>query len=208
MAFDTKYAFVGFCVGFTRSPRNDFGTFAQGYHRAAHLLSQALLAKPRFPDYEAYPVAYLYRHAFELNLKNVIYKAALLSAFRRMDDFDAKLYNQHKLQPLASRAREILIALFPEDQGLTSIADDLRVVAQEMSTIDDSSYVYRYPIARDGRCSVDRPQTVNLVGLSTRMDQILNQPEVIDFGIDVETHVAQEVFEIIERLTTEDHHGQ
>ncbi len=208
MAFEKGNPFVGFSLGFTASPRKDFGVFATGYHHAAQQLSETLLAKLHFPDYEAYPVVFLYRHALELSLKNIIYKAALLSAFRRMDDIDSKLYKQHKLPPLATRARHILLKLFPKDLDLKLIADDLLDVAREISVIDDSSYVYRYPIRPDGSPSVARTQTVNLVDLSSRMNSILNQLEVIDFGLNLETEMAQDIYEIVESITAEDEDEQ
>ena len=86
MAFDSGDVSKIFCFGWRKSPRNEFGVFAKGYHQAARSLSNILLGKPRFSDYEAYPIVFLFRHALELNLKNIIYKGALLSGFRRMED--------------------------------------------------------------------------------------------------------------------------
>ncbi len=58
-----------FVISFTQTPQQDFGVFAKGYTRAAFVLAEHLLEKPRFSDYEAYPVVFLYRQAFELYLK-------------------------------------------------------------------------------------------------------------------------------------------
>ena len=51
---------------FTPNPQGDFGVFAKGYTLAANRLASLLLEAPRFSDYEAYPVVFLYRHALEL----------------------------------------------------------------------------------------------------------------------------------------------
>jgi hypothetical protein len=68
-----------FVISFTQTPEQDFGAFAKGYTRAASNLAEQLLEKPRFADYEAYPVVFLYRHAFELSLKGLYFKAGLIS---------------------------------------------------------------------------------------------------------------------------------
>ena len=62
-----------FVISFTHDPKGDFGAFAKGYTLAANRLAASLLEGPRFPDYEAYPVVFLYRHALELSLKHIIY---------------------------------------------------------------------------------------------------------------------------------------
>ena len=210
MSFNGGHPSIGFSLGFTKLPRNDFGVFARGYYRAAQVLTHALLAKSDFPDYEAYPVVFLYRHAFELYLKNIIYKAEPLLKSHQMNDIDSRLYNHHKLPLLAKPARQILLILFPEDLDLKSIADGLIDVACEFSKIDDSSFVYRYPIRIDGNPAVNETQTINLVDLSSRMNKILNQIEVIDFGLDVSRYKAQEIndlSEIMESITSEDEDG-
>jgi len=80
MATDALNNSSNFVNRFTDNPKNDFGVFARGYFRAASKLAEQLLSKERFPDYEAYPVVFLYRHSLELYLKNIIYSSALLSA--------------------------------------------------------------------------------------------------------------------------------
>ncbi|GJQ60399.1 MAG: hypothetical protein D8M57_01755 [Candidatus Scalindua sp. AMX11] len=82
---------------------------------ASKILAKHILEKNRFSCYEAYPVAFLYRHAFELALKNIIYKGALLAALSSFDDLDSKLYNTHSLEFLADTSQKVLNKLFPHD---------------------------------------------------------------------------------------------
>ena len=166
-----------------------------------------LLERPHFSDYEAYPIVFLFRHAFELNLKNIIYKSALLCAFRRIEDIDLRLYNRHELGPIAHKAHQILMMLFPQDQELKSVAGNLLVVAGEISLVDSNSYSFRYPIRRDGRSTVENGQRVNLADLSSKMNGILDQLEVIDFGLDLTTDVAKEIYRLLESVTAEDEGG-
>jgi hypothetical protein len=169
---------------------------------AGDALAQKLLRKPQFSCYEAYPVVFLYRHAFELALKNIIYMAAQLAAFDRLDGLDAKLYNTHKLIDLAQRARQALLLLFPHDPNLKRIADDMLHLAQDVTCIDADSYTYRYPINTNGRPAVHHEQCITLDRFSTQVDEMLGHLDTIDFGIQIETHKARELYEIIQEMTS------
>ena len=81
MAFDETSDASSFVISFTSDPKGDFGAFAKGYMLAANRLVRLLLEAPRFSDYEAYPVMFLYRHALELSLKHIIYGGAELAVF-------------------------------------------------------------------------------------------------------------------------------
>src|SRR5262245_44979187 len=125
-----------FVISFRRNPKGDFGVFARGYLYAAAKLAEDLLSRPRFADYDAYPIVFLYRHSFELSLKNVIYRSALLAAFQGLDDIDASLYNNHRLTQLSKIAAAVLRRLFPADESLGYIVDSMLTVASEFSAID------------------------------------------------------------------------
>lgn len=189
-----------FVISFTRDPRNDFGVFAEGYFHAASKLAEDLLSRTGFPDFDAYPVVFLYRHSLELYLKNVIYKSALLMAFKRLDDIDAKLYNNHDLIMLSGKATVILRRLFPHDEGLQRFSDTVLRVSSEFSDIDANSFAYRYPIDRQGNPSTRPHQVVNLETLSRTMNDLLEGLDTLDFGLEVETNQAQEIHEILKEL--------
>ena len=192
---------MAFSIGFSRNPRDDFGVFAKGYRMAAVALVAELSRKPRFSCYEAFPVIFLYRHALELALKNIIYKAAQLAAFQRLDAVDAQLHNKHNVATLAQRSRQVLITLFPHDLDLNRIADDMLRLAQDVTLIDSDSYTYRYPIDTKGNPAVTHEQCITLDEFSKRTDGMLEHLETIDFGIQIETHKARELYDIIEEMT-------
>lgn len=202
MPFENGDKRMAFSIGFSQNPRNDFGIFAKGYRMAGNALVSELSRKPRFSCYEAYPVVFLYRHAIELALKNIIYKAALMSAFQRLDAVDAKLYNTHDLITLAKQARQVLFVLFPHDLDLNRIADDMIGLTQDISLIDSDSYTYRYPIDRKGNPAVPHEQCVALDEFRTLLDDLLEHLDTIDFGIQIETHTARELYSFIEGITS------
>jgi hypothetical protein len=94
-----------FVISWTKELKNDFAIFSKGYTLAAERLSTLLLKSPRFSDYEAYPVIFLYRHALELSLKHVIYSSVNLAAYKYIEAIDNKLHNIHDLRRLAKAAR-------------------------------------------------------------------------------------------------------
>lgn len=191
---------TNFSISFTRTPKYDFGFFAEGYRFAANLVAKELIESARFSDYQAYPVVFLYRHALELQLKNIIYKIAKLLSFKHIENTDHNLSNSHDLCILSNQASGVLTKAFPADQDLHEVMKKVVCVARDFSEIDPISYSYRYPIDNKGRHSTKQNQIVNLQSLATHMDELLSILDVIDFGVNIETHVAQEVYELLENI--------
>lgn len=199
MPFDKINDPSNFVISFTRNPKGDFGVFAKAYTSAANRLAASLLEAPRFSDYEAYPVAFLYRHAIELSLKQIIYRGSVLAKFRHMDELDEKLHNEHDLVRLSQSASKVLSTLFPNDEALANLKRALTGICEEWSEIDPKSDAYRYPINTKGAPSTKRNQLVNLRDLSSRMSPLLEALDAVHFGFDIETDKAREVHEIPER---------
>ena len=189
-----------FSISFSKTPKNDFGVFGRGYYKAAAKLAKGFVLQNHFSDDEAYPIVFLYRHSFELYIKNIIYLSILLSAFKGLDNIDQKLYNHHKLGPLAVIAQNILKRIFPHDNELIIISEKMVVIAKEFDEIDKDSYSYRYPIDTVGNSSTTRNQIVNMESLSQNMNKLLEELGNINIGLGIETDIAQEVYEMIEAI--------
>ena len=187
-----------FVISFTQNPKQDFGVFAKGYARAASILAEHLLEKPRFADYEAYPVVFLYRQAFELYLKGFYFKAGLISFLKDSQSIDCQFIYKHWLKPLAETFQKICQVLFPSDQALLQLAAKVRTYAVEFEQIDSDSFGYRYPIDKNGSPSTKHHQCVNLLAFHNSMNELLGELEIVDFGLDVEASQAQEIYEIIQ----------
>ena len=189
---------TNFVSTFVSDPRNHFGEFGKGYFLAASQMAERLITQSNFSDYEAYPVVFLYRHAFELYLKNILYKALPLAAFRKIEDMNSQLHNTHKLVPLANKVIIVIRQLFPDDSNLNQVAMRIKRTAEEFSIIDPDSYSYRYPIDTDGNPSTPKNQTVNLRAFANMMSIILTAMESINFGFDIETYQAQEIWDLLQ----------
>ena len=70
----------------------------------------------------------------------------------------------------------------------------------EFSEIDPRSDGYRYPIDSKGERSTKEHQMINLRAFADRMSSVLEDLDAIHFGLDIETDVAQEVYEAVESL--------
>ncbi len=196
MAFYDKVSdSTNFVISFTPSPRGDFGVFAKGYTLAANRLVSFLLEAPRFSDYEAYPLVFLYRHALELALKHVIYSSVKLALFKYLDNVNQGLQNSHDLRRLSQIVESLLAHLFPEDEKLCQVVATVTETCHEFSEIDPRSDGYRYPIDSKGQRSTKRHQMVNLRAFADRMSSVLEDLNTIHFGLNIETDAAQEVYE-------------
>lgn len=202
MAFYNESNQSGFVISFTNAPRYDFGNFALGYKFAASLIAEKLMeSEVRFPDYQAYPVVFLYRHAFELHLKNIIYRGAKFLFYQRVESIDHKLYNNHHLIQLSEKACQVLITAFPEEQiFLRELSEKVKRTAREFHEIDKNSYAYRYPIDRDGNHSTSKSQFVSLESFASHMNNLLDDLETVDAALDGETFRAEEAYDITEQL--------
>lgn len=205
MPFDEISDTSSFVISFTNDPKRDFWAFAKGYTLAANRLAASLLEAPRFSDYEAYPVVFLYRHALELSLKHVIYGGVELAAFRRIDDINEQLRNSHDLVDLSRIAGNVLSLLFPNDEMVSGLNTSVAAICKDWSQIDPRSDAYRYPIDTKGYPSTKKHQVVNLRVLSTRMAAVLEDLDTIHFGLNLETYKAQELYEILEQFVPSGH---
>jgi hypothetical protein len=198
MAFyDDIHTNHGIVISFNPNPKYDFAAFARGYHAAATALARSFLAQTGYRDYEGYPVVFLYRHAFELYLKNIIYWAARLNAFAGTPTFDAKLQNTHRLTDLAKVASALLAALFPDDQLTIGVNPQMVKLSGEFDEIDPISYAYRYPIDTRGNPSTPNHQVVDIGSIFTHMEPFLEALNNVCYGLEGVTDEAQAAYEIV-----------
>ncbi len=184
---------------FSQNPIYDFDIYAQGYRNAAKTLSDKLLTQNRIADYDGYPIIFLYRHAFELGLKGIIYSGLrLLSLKNRESINDSKFYNTHHLGELAKSSAGILTTLFKNFVDLGNVIKNIESVANEYSKLDYNSFSYRYPIDITGNYSTKhRQQEINLTSLTNCMEDLLDSIEVLNFGLDIEMEQEVQIFEIL-----------
>lgn len=115
------------------------------------------------PDKFFFPVAYLYRHAFELGLKCIIRDGFDLGIIIE-DDSVKSVLNAHNLHRLWNKARNILEEVWPDGDKET-LTNAERVILQ-FHKLDDSGQAFRYAQDVEGNPHLgNAPKLVDLVNL-------------------------------------------
>ena len=105
--------------------------------------------------FEAYPIVFLYRQAFELSLKAVIFAGAALLRDKGEEPMPLETLMKHELMPFLKETLRIFKRFGWRDAwdlgepGLRTRAD-LEKVVREFDYIDAGSYTFRYTMKTDG----------------------------------------------------------
>jgi len=125
---------------------DDLYAYAEGYKRAADILTEQLVANPSYGlDFAVYPLVFLYRHAIELQLKGIIRDGKRILGKGARPGQDSR---DHRLDRLWRLARPILEEVWPGAAGST--LDTIDRVLRELSQADPDSQAFRYDRDRKG----------------------------------------------------------
>ncbi|MFQ5926113.1 MAG: hypothetical protein ACE5MH_01620 [Terriglobia bacterium] len=190
---------------FTGQPILDLTAFALGYHMAGQALAARMAASRGYADYEGYPILFLYRHALELYLKAIVYRAAMLLKLVSEEQVDTRqLFQRHKLVRLLPAIRAIFNEMdwdF-EGSGLASF-DDFASFIRDLDSVDPGSYAFRYPVNRSGEAHLPHHFVVNVVSFAQRMDILLRFLEGGATGIEEHWTAAAESRYELQQLFTQ-----
>jgi hypothetical protein len=130
---------------------------ADGFKEAAEKVVAGAVADPRHPDKSFWPAAYLYRHALELVLKELVSRGAALLGI----SLSARELHGHRLRDLWTRARVILIEVWPEgDTAELQTADD---AIADFDRVDPTGQAFRYRSDKNGRLFLEElPRVLSL----------------------------------------------
>jgi hypothetical protein len=188
-------------ISFSKEPKYDFGIFAQAYRESADHLAEKFLSNIRYGyrDSDGYPIVFLYRHALELNLKNIIYKSSRLVSLRDVEKFDNTLHNRHELVDLAGKAINLLESLFLSDVDILNLCNKMKKVAMDFENIDIASFAFRYPISKKGEYSTRKHLIVSIESFYKILSPLLKDLEVVDFGLDItESQLINKITSILD----------
>ena len=188
-----------FVISFSSNPQQDFGVFAKGYRNAAKTLAEDLL-QSKFLENNAYPIVFLYRHAFELYLKHFFYWIVLVRFFSNEDTLWPDYMTNHQLTPLAKLFFDACNEFFPNQNELLQKAKEIYDTALEFDQIDRNSFGYRYPIDKKGNYSTSPHQIVNLRSFYEHMEQVMGELEIFAIGLNVESDKRKLSYELIEEV--------
>lgn len=164
-------------VNFRQNPVNDLVAFAMGYHNAAKRLVGSIKTSSGYPDYDGYPIVFLYRQALELYLKAIAYRGICL--FDLLDDkidSTSNLFSDHNLTSLFNIVKEVFVKKgwsWDVDLPGLNCLEDFETVINEFMKIDAGSYSFRYPINTKKKAQSPVHTMINVIKLADIMDTIL-----------------------------------
>jgi len=173
----------------------DFSVLAKGYASAAERAVESWNGRgSRRTDLEAYPILFLYRHALELSIKHVLYRAFELSRYHLPGEIEEKLQNDHNLQRVWQVVSKTLNMLSPNNELMRSVEEAISRTCAELSELDPGSYTFRYPIDRNGKPISATRRRVNLSAFVEELNKVLEDLDTLGFALSAEVGVAEDAF--------------
>lgn len=171
-------------LNWSGDPIGDLERVARSYASLAHDRVKALQSK-ECPltggnEFEAYPIVFLYRQAFELTLKAIVFAGAVFLHDIGEEPLGMRQVMRHDLMPLFKEVDRIFNSIVPGgspwDFDLPELRtrSDFQQIIREFDYYDRGSYTFRYPIKKDGAtASLDPGFEFDLFAFAAFMDRIL-----------------------------------
>jgi hypothetical protein len=171
-------------LNWSGDPIVDLERVARRYASLAHDRVKTLESKERpitgGDEFEAYPIVFLYRQAFELTLKAIVFAGAVFLRDIGEEPLGMRQVMKHDLMPLFEEVDRIFNAIVPGgspwdfDMPELKTRSDFQQIVREFDCYDRGSYTFRYPVKKDGTtASLDRGFEFDLFAFAALMDRIL-----------------------------------
>lgn len=149
-------------------------TYTAGYRMAAESLVQRVIEEGT-QDLLIYPIVFLYRHYIELRLKE------LLLSGNRLLKRPVKVEKEHNIQRLWCKCREIIKAVWPDEDKLFLEVIEDRI--GQFCSVDPKSMAFRYPEDLKGNETLQGLQVINVRHVSKIMEELGNSLDGVSIGI-------------------------
>jgi hypothetical protein len=175
-------------LNWSNDPIRDLERIARLYADVAHDRVDSLRSTTRYLrggyEFEAYPITFLYRHAFELTLKAILHAGSVaLADMGKVTPPRRLLKEKHGLTALFAECGRVFREAFGANlddvwdfnvSGMRSCADLVAIVA-EFDEFDAGSYTFRYSMTTDGSASLSPGFEFDLYRFSDTMDTIISK---------------------------------
>lgn len=188
---------------------SDIVAFAAGYKNAAHALVAQLERAVGYPDHQGLPILFLYRHALELYLKALIYRAAQLHMLEtELPVAIPRLWKEHSLGRLLKMAAPILEVLDPRRlRGYRRLLEEIADVITEIDAVDPGSYAFRYPVTSEGKAALPNNLVVNVLIFAEKVDMVVDWLSGACMFLDEEFQGTAELKDALGQLVVKDTHA-
>lgn len=146
--------------------------YIQGYLCAAQILVNSIIAEKASPDILVFPIFFVFRHYFELRLKEIITTASHVVMTNR------KPASIHDLSKLWSVAMPMLIHI---DRNRAQQAD-LRIIGnffEEFQNSDPHATAFRYSTDKSNNASLEDVEEINILSAAKKCMEVGNYLEGI-----------------------------
>lgn len=147
---------------------------AEGFKEAADKIVDQLEkgASVRHPDIYFLPIAFLYRHSFELQMKHIIRLGLDLGLISSSENIDQVL-TSHKLASLWHHARQVIVACWKD--GHSPSLSGASAIIQKFHEADSSGQGFRYTKDANGESTLAKlPESVSLIQLRDTSEALFN----------------------------------
>lgn len=154
--------------------RIDDADLAEGFREAADRIVTALESSPKkkHPDMLFMPVAFLYRHSFELQLKHII-NLGLALGYCPPSKGLTEAVKGHNLSSLWHRACIVIVAAWPK--GTRNDLNAAGVIIHKFHLADDSGQGFRYTKDTAGKPTLTKlPKSASLTHLRDTAEALGN----------------------------------
>lgn len=180
-------------LNWSGDPLQDLDWIAESYQSVAHDRLTSFKASGGInsgEEFLAYPIVFLYRQAFELRLKAIVFAGAVLLRDEGEVPMSLKDVMSHELVPLFEEVDRILRRLMSDaeawdlDEPNLRTRSDFKRIVSEFDAFDKGSYAFRYSVKKDGVTpSLEKYFEFDLFVFSETMDFVLGAlaytPELI-----------------------------
>src|SRR5579872_1386336 len=170
----------------SKDPIHDLEMIAEKYQEIAHDRVEMFRARGRgiyVPEMdEAYPIVFLYRHAFELTLKAIVFAGKVALEGFGWEPKATQEIMKHPLSPLFKEVCRIFYTISGDNSanawdfevdGLRT-EEDFKAIVAEFDLVDRGSYTFRYSIKTDGETpSLERGFEFDLFAFAETLDRII-----------------------------------
>jgi len=179
----------------------EMAAFGAGYKRAGRAALEAVMSQPGYRDNDCYPVLYLYRHALELYLKAVVLRGAQLLSLTSDETVDTThAYKCHVLTKFLPPLKAIFKDRgWAEGEGAKQL-NFICSVIEEVSRIDEGSFVFRYPGTNKGKPATDKHAVLNVVSYAEAVEQVIDSLDAAATGLTAEWDDAAEIIYLAQQI--------
>jgi hypothetical protein len=192
-----------------REPEKEFHLYGEAFWNAAKtLLQNDALDRLPIASFDASVIVYLYRHALELLLKEILIGRGGELIHPRPSP-ETVVNAGHSLTKLLPDVRRIFVRCgWDKTFGLKAALtfDDFIAIVEEFEKADPSSFSFRYPVKKDLTGALDGHFTFSVRHFASTMDEILNTLSGACYGVsEIADNEAEAAYEALQNSEPPDH---